>query len=177
MKGAYVRKSACGSKGERGTFVDLFRGSAEDGAEFEEAHVADVAMEVSGDGRKHAGNERRAQHAGFIVERIADWHYLARCRRGKCGIGGRTEGAGDGFVKSGSEQRAADGGFGFGPRQGLHAFAECGKRVSEAVVSVDARDFFDEIDFAFEVEAPTGKLNLPRIGLRSVAGESASKAR
>ena len=39
----------------------------------------------------------------------------------------------------------------------LHAFAECGQRVGEAVVAVDAGDFFDEVDFAFEVETPAGK--------------------
>ncbi len=49
VKGALVRKSAHGSEGERGAFFDFFCGAAEDGAEFEEAHVADVAMEIAGD--------------------------------------------------------------------------------------------------------------------------------
>ena len=78
-------------------------------------------------------------------------------RRGERGFSGRAEGAGDGLVETGGEQRAANGGFGFGPRQSLHAFAECGKGVGEAVVAVDARDLFDEVDFALEIEAPTGK--------------------
>ena len=84
-------------------------------------------------------------------------------RRGERGFGGRAEGAGDGFVESGSKQRAANGGFGFGPGQRLYAFAECGKRVGEAVVAVDAGDFFDEIYFAFEIETPTGECDLPRV--------------
>ena len=78
-------------------------------------------------------------------------------------IGGRTEGAGDGFVESSGEQSAADGGFGFSPRQGLYAFAERGQSVGEAVVAVDACDFFNEVDFAFEIEAPTGECGAPRL--------------
>ncbi len=72
-------------------------------------------------------------------------------------------------MESGGEQGAADGGFGFGPRQGFYALAECGEGVGEAVVAVDAGDFFDEIDFALEVEAPAGERDLPRIGLRGMA--------
>src|SRR5579863_6966832 len=79
VKGADIRKRACSRKGQRRAFVDLFRGSAEDSAEFEEAHVADVAMEVSGDGRKHAGNKRWTQHARFVAEGVPNRHYLARC--------------------------------------------------------------------------------------------------
>ena len=43
----------------------------------------------------------------------------------------------------------------------LHAFAEGGQRVGETVVAIDARDFFDEVDFALEIEAPTGQGDLP----------------
>ena len=50
----------------------------------------------------------------------------------------------------------------------LYAFAEGGQRVGEAVVAVDAGDLFDEVDFAFEVEAPAGKVPLAR--LRSLRG-------
>ena len=40
---------------------------------------------------------------------------------------------------------------------------ECGgERVGEAVVAVDAGDFFDEVDFAFEVETPGGEFDLKR---------------
>ena len=50
VKRAYVRKSARGGKSKCGALVDFFCGSAEDGTEFEEAHVADVAMEIAGNG-------------------------------------------------------------------------------------------------------------------------------
>ena len=59
-------------------------------------------------------------------------------------------------MESGREQSAAHGGFALSPGQRLHAFAKGGQRVGEAVVAVDARDFFNEVDFAFEIEAPTG---------------------
>ena len=64
-------------------------------------------------------------------------------------------------MESGGEQSAADSSFAFGPGQRLHALAERGQRVGEAVVAVDARDLFDEVDFAFEIEAPTGESYLP----------------
>ena len=48
VKRALVRQSANASEGERGAFFDFFGGAAEDSAEFEEAHVADVAMEIAG---------------------------------------------------------------------------------------------------------------------------------
>ena len=59
------------------------------------------------------------------------------------------------------EKRAAHDGFGFGPGQRANAFTEGGQRVGETVVAVDARDLFDEIDFALEVEAPTGQRDVP----------------
>ncbi len=179
MKRALVRKRADGGEGECGAFIDFFRGAAEDGSEFEEAHVADVAMEIAGDCGEHAGNERWTEHTGFFAERIADRNNLAGYGRGERGFGCRAEGAGDGFVESGGEQRATDGGFSFGPRQRFYSFAECGKRVGEAVVAVDAGDFFDEVDFAFEIEAPTGKNSVPHLSLfrRTLSrGESAAEA-
>ena len=37
-----------------------------------------------------------------------------------------------------------------------------GQGVGEAVVAVDAGDFFDEVDLALEVEAPGGELDVER---------------
>ena len=161
VKRALLRRVPSGGECERGALFHFFSGAAEDGAEFEQAHIVDVTMEVAGDMRQDAGNQRGTQHAGFFAERIAERNDLAGLRRGERSFGGGAEGAGDGFVESGGEQSAADGGFSFGPGQRLHAFAECGQRVGEAVVAVDAGDFFDEVDFAFEVEAPAGKRDLP----------------
>ena len=157
MEGALLGKSARSTEGKRGALFDFFGGSAEDGAEFEEAHVADIAMEIAGDRREHAGNERGTQHAGFFTERVAERHDLAGLWRSERGFGGGAEGAGDGFVESGGEQRAAHGGFASAQGKRLHAFAEGGQRVGEAVVAVDAGDFFNEVDFAFEIEAPAGQ--------------------
>ena len=48
----------------------------------------------------------------------------------------------------------------------LNAFAESGQGVGETVVAVDAGDFFDEVDFALEVEAPAGQGDVPCASLR-----------
>ncbi len=112
-------------------------------------------------------------HAGLFAERIAERHDEARLRRGERSVGGGAERAGDGFVKSRGEQCAADRGFALGPRQRAHAFAECGQRVGEAVVSVDARDFFNEVDLALEIEPPTWQRDLPcSLALRRTAASS-----
>jgi hypothetical protein len=57
-------------------------------------------------------------------------------------------------MEPGGQQRAAHCCFFLGPRQRADAFAELRQRVGEAVVAVDARDFFDEIDLALEIEPP-----------------------
>ena len=167
VKRALVGQAAGCAKGNGGALVDSFGGAAENGAEFEEAHVADVAVKIAGDHGQHARNERGAQNAGLFAERVAERNDEAGLGRGERGLGSRAEGAGDGFVKAGGEQGAANRGFAFGPGQGADAFAECGEGVGEAVVTVDAGDLFDEVDFAVEIEAPTGQGDLPGWGAGS----------
>src|ERR1700739_774656 len=132
-------------------------------------------MKIARHGEKNAAPERWAEHAGLFAERIADRNNLAGDRRSQRGFGGGAESAGDGFVESGSEQRWADSGLGFGPGQCFYAFAEGGKRVGEAVVAVDAGNFFDEIDFALEVEAPAWQAHMPYECLGGVGEEFASE--
>ena len=96
-------------------------------------------------------------------------------RRGKSGFSGGAEGAGDSLVKSRSEHGAADGRFRFSPRECLDAFAECRQRVGKSVVAVDARNLFNQVDFAFEIETPTGEHDLPSRGLRGMGGQSAAE--
>ena len=117
MKRALIRKCARGGEGKRGALFNFLGGSAEDGAQFEETHVANVAMEIAGNSGEHARNERWAQHAGFFAERIAERDNLAGDWRGERGFSGGAEGAGDGFVESSGKQSVAYGGFGFGPGQ------------------------------------------------------------
>ena len=78
MKRALIRKRADGGKSQRGALFHFFGGAAEDGSELEEAHIADVAMEIAGDRSKHPGNERWTEHAGFFAERVAERNNLAR---------------------------------------------------------------------------------------------------
>ncbi len=51
--------------------------------------------------------------------------------------------------------------------------AEDGESVGEAVVAVDARDFFNEIDFALEIETPAGQRDLP--GFAAFRSEGAAE--
>ncbi len=175
MKRTLVRKCARGAKDKGRTLVDPFSSTAENGAEFEEAYVGDVAMQVAGNHGQHAGDQRRAQYAGFFAERVAERDDLAgKCRR-KHGISGRAESACDGFVESSGEQNAANSGFALGPGQRFHALPERRKRVCKSVVAVDACDFFDEVDFGFKIETPAGEGDLPCGGLRGVAGQLAAE--
>ena len=74
-----------------------------------------------------------------------------------------AESAADGLVESGGEKRAAHGDFRVRPGQRAHAFSECRQRVGKAIVAVDARYFFDEVDLAFEIEPPTGQRDGPGV--------------
>ena len=61
----------------------------------------------------------------------------------------------------------------------MNAFAERGESVGEPVVAVDAGYFFDEIDFAFEIETRTGQVGVPHLSLfgRTLwRGEGAAEA-
>ena len=49
MERALLGQAARGAEGKGGALVDFFGGAAEDGAEFEETHVVDVAVEIAGD--------------------------------------------------------------------------------------------------------------------------------
>ena len=76
------------------------------------------------------------------------------------------EGAGDGFAVAECEEPAADGGSFCGCGVGCDGHRR-GKGVGETVVAEDAGDFFDEIDFALEVETPGWGVG-PGRGLRSL---------
>ena len=69
------------------------------------------------------------------------------------------EAAGDGLAVAEFEEAIAYGVL--GSRGRVVGDGKCrGKRVGEAVVSVDAGDFFDQIDLTLEVETPGGQGDL-----------------
>ena len=180
-------ESGAGSAdGEGGALFDAgvggIRRAGEDGAHLEEGSAFDVAADVEGEHVEHAGEERGAEHAGFGAERIAESDGRIGLAGEAGGIVGGTEGGGDGLVPAEGEQGAADGGFFFGPGKFDDGAGERGKRIAEAVVAVDAGDFFDEVDFALEVETPAGQRTawpagrLPR-GRRGRTPRSRAEAR
>ena len=161
MEGALLGQATGNAEGQRGPLFHFLGSAAEDGAQFEQAHIAHIAMEIARNHGQHSRHQRGAQNARFLAEWITKRNGKAGLRRGKSGIGRGTESAADGFVKSGGEQGAAHGGFALGPGQRTDALAEGRQRIGEAIVAIDARDFLDEIDLTFQVEPPTGKRDLP----------------
>ena len=160
---ALLRKTAHCAKADRRALFHLLRRSAEDRAQLEQPHIAYIAMQI-------AGNHGRACPAPATA--------AARRLLRSSGLPSGTTSPGCGAVKAASaaeqkvlaiaswnpadKQSAADSGFALGPGQRLHAFAEGGQSIGEAVVAVNARDFFDQIDLALQVEPPTGQRHLPR---------------
>jgi len=154
--------------------------AGEDLALFEEADFADVAVEIVREHGDHAGDEGWAQERGLFGERVLHGDGClrlggVRSSFGRCphlrsemwgtrirglveevGVVLRGEGAGDGFAEAEGEEAGADGGF-FGVGGLRDDDAGCGEGVGEAVVAVDAGDFFDEVDLALEVETPGGE--------------------
>src|SRR6185437_2849018 len=121
---------------------------------FKQADVVISAIQVVGQHVENAGDERRSHDRGFF----AQWVFkLDDGERGKLlgvGVGDKTQR--DGFVVSEGEQCGAQffvlariGGLGNGPGEG-------GKRFAEFVIAMQAGNFFDEINFAFYVQTPTG---------------------
>ena len=58
---------------------------------------------------------------------------------------------------AGGQQKLANGCLLGRVRKLQHCAGEGGQRIREAVVAVDTRDFFDEIDLALQVKPPTGQ--------------------
>ena len=152
-----IAKLAGGAEGEPLRLVDavsMLTRSSKDCAHLEEAHIVHIAVQVVGQHGEHAGNQRRPQHARLFAERVVHGDGNAGLR-GKCScIGGGAEGGGDGLVIAGGKQQLAHHGMLRRMWQLQHRAGEAGQRVGEAVVAVDARDLFDEVDLALEIEPP-----------------------
>ena len=77
---------------------------------------------------------------------------------GKCSsVGGGTKSGGDSFVIAGGQQKLANGCLLGRVWKLQHRAGKGGQRIREAVVAVDTRDFFDEVDLALQVKPPTGQ--------------------
>ena len=87
-------------------------------------------------------------------------------------IGGADESKRDGFIVSQGEQRRAQLGIRGGLGQFHHAAYERGQAIAEVVVAVDAGDFFNEVDFALNVQTPGGQLYRELVGRLLADGET-----
>jgi hypothetical protein len=100
--------------------------AGEDRSLLEEAHRADVAVEIVGEHRHHAGDQRGTQQGRLLGERVLHGHgrgrtalgILAGIGTGGCveeiAVGLRGEGAGDGLGVAEGKQAGADGGLSSG---------------------------------------------------------------
>src|SRR6185312_1872605 len=172
--GFFAEGMASGSDGQGGALIYFLRQAAEDGSCLEERGVFHVAVEVEGDHRDHSRKKRGAEHSGFFAQWIAHCHDGVGLRSEKRGVGGGAEGGGDGLGPAHGEQGLTHRGFFRGPGKFDDGAGEGGQRVLEAVVAVDAGDFFDEVDFALEVESPAWERDLP--GFVSARFQTAAKA-
>ena len=135
------------AEGEGFEFADGGGGAGEEGAGFEETCGQDVAIQVVGEHGDHTGEQRWAQVGGLLAERVFECDGRGLRRREELAFGGARERAGDGFGEAELEEAGLDRllfareGVGDGDARG-------GERVGEAVVAVDAGDFFDQVDFA-----------------------------
>ena len=57
VQSALFRETAYGAKGDGRLFIHLLRGTTKDGSQFEETHVADVAVQVSGNHGQHSRDD------------------------------------------------------------------------------------------------------------------------
>ncbi len=151
----------------------LLRRPAEHRAQLEQPHIAHVAIQVARNHRQHSRHQRRPQHARLFAQRIAQRNHQRRLRRSQRALSRRAERAPNRLMESGRQQRAAHRRFLLRPRQRAHALAKRRQRVGEAVVSVNPRDLFDQIDLALQIQPPARQRNLPRT-CRALPGSASS---
>ncbi len=131
-------------------------------ADFEEADVALAVIEIPFESGGHGDQAIRTENAGFFRERIRK-----ACGRDAFGAEKRValfrnvRNRQD-FAIAETNQTFADAQFGFVFRQALRALACSGQARRKFIEAVDARNFFDQIDFAFDFSAPGGLRAFPR---------------
>src|SRR5258707_12049161 len=134
-------------------------------ADFEEADVALAAVEVPFEGRGHGDDAGGLEDAGFFGKRIGEARGLYILLEL-----GRTEehvaifcnvGNGENFAIAEADEAFAEARFGFIVRETRGALAGGGQARGKFIEAVDAGDFFDEVDFAFDFGAPGGLRALP----------------
>ena len=124
-------------------------------AYFEEADIALAVVEIPFEGGRHGDQAVRTEDVGFFRERI--------CKAGGSDAFGAEERVAvfgdvrnrEDFAVAEADQTFANALLGFEFRQTLRALAGGGQAWRKFIETVDARDFFDQVDFAFDFGAPT----------------------
>src|SRR5579859_3514186 len=123
-------------------------------ADFEQAHVALAVIEIPFESGGHGDEAVRTKHAGFLRERIrkARWGDALGPEKGIAFFGDMRNR--QDFAIAETDQAFAHTQFRLELRQSLRALARGGKARRKFIEAVNARDFLDQIDFAFDFGAP-----------------------
>src|ERR1700730_14461151 len=127
----------------------------------EQAHVTLAVVEVPFERRGHGDDTGRTQDAGFFRQRIRQprGSRLGRAEQRVAFLG--HVGNGENFSVTEADQTLAQARFGFVVGQAGGALACRGQARRKFVQAVDARDLFDQIDFALDLPAPGGLRAFP----------------
>src|SRR5450759_88580 len=123
----------------------------------EQANIVGAAIQVVSEHVQHARNHRGAHHRSLVVERVREVE-LGSGRKAPR-ILFRNEGQGNGLAVTERQQGRAQSRIFVRIGQLANLADVGGKRVWELVVAVQARQFFDDVDLAFDVEAPAGDVD------------------
>ncbi len=123
-------------------------------ADFKETHVALAVIEIPFERGSHGHETGGTKHAGFLGKRIgeAGGRDIGRAEQGVALFGHVRDG--EDFAIAEADQPFAQTRFGFVVRKASGSLARGGQARRKFVEAVDARNFFDEVDFARHFGAP-----------------------
>src|SRR5713226_3648654 len=158
---AFVAGLAGGADGEDGRLDGFGSVQAIVAADLEKANVALAAVEIPFEGRGHGDDAGGLEDAGFLGKRISEARGVRSWRtEERVAIFGNV-GNGENFAIAEADKAFAEARFGVVVRKSGGALAGGGQARGKFVEAVDAGDFFDEIDFAFDFGAPGRLRALP----------------
>jgi len=125
-------------------------------ADLEEPRVALAVVEVPFECSRHGHDAGRAQHVRFFRKRIRKTRRRNALRTEQRVAFFRDVWNGQNLAVTETDEPLAQTRFGFVLREARRALA-CGRQAGRKFIeAVNARDFFDQINFAFDLGAPGG---------------------